>query len=273
MNALKLRGRLQFVAGQIFGRIAKRCLAIVTKHAYGEHGPEISCEARQALQLFSQLVAMKVPREISARTGATWFMFTEANYEPQRDSGAAGVGAVIVDYQGRRCSLISVFLPDHLLTKLNVTNRKTIIFECELFAIFVAMQCWSTKLQDSQVVVCIDNEGVKDALIVCQTSIINATPILCAILQLEFDLRWNAWFSRVPTESNIADAPPRGETQQLIDNGILQCNIDIDGMWTKLLVLATRGNYDQQLVSHVEKKSDARAVAVNLKKQSAKNVI
>ena len=31
--ALRLRGRLQFVSGQIFGRISKRCLAVITKHA------------------------------------------------------------------------------------------------------------------------------------------------------------------------------------------------------------------------------------------------
>ena len=51
-DALRLRGRLQFVAGQIFGRIAKRSLALITKHAYGECGPTISDETRHALKLF-----------------------------------------------------------------------------------------------------------------------------------------------------------------------------------------------------------------------------
>jgi hypothetical protein len=70
-EALKLRGRLQFVAGQIFGRVAKRCLAIVTQHAYGEHGPTISDEARQALQLFHQLINMDVPRTLSLANTTT----------------------------------------------------------------------------------------------------------------------------------------------------------------------------------------------------------
>ena len=51
-DALRLRGRLQFVAGQILGRIAKRSLALITKHAYGECGPTISEETRHALKLF-----------------------------------------------------------------------------------------------------------------------------------------------------------------------------------------------------------------------------
>ena len=100
-DALRLRRRLQFVAGQIFGRIAKRCLAIITKHAYGERGPEISQETRQALQFFLQLVLMDVPREISPRAGAMWYIFTDACYEPQNAAGSAGIGAVIVDQCGK----------------------------------------------------------------------------------------------------------------------------------------------------------------------------
>ena len=76
-EALKLRGRLQFVAGQIFGRVAKRCLAIVTQHAYGDGGPNITNDARLALQLFHQLVNMDVPRTLSLTQCATWFLFTD----------------------------------------------------------------------------------------------------------------------------------------------------------------------------------------------------
>ena len=103
-------------------------------------------------------------------------------------------------------------------------------------------------------VVCTDNEGVKDSLIACQTSSDNATQILCAILQLEFDLRCNAWFSRVPSESNISDAPSRGETQQLLEKGVQQHHIDLDSMWNGLLELATRGSFDQQSMPHADKK-------------------
>ena len=167
----------------------------------------------------------------------------------------------------------SIFLTDDLLTKLNITKRKTIIFECKFFVIFVAMKCWTEQLRNCQVVVCTDNEGVKDSLIACQTSSANAIPLLCAILQLEFDLRWNAWFSRVPTESNISDAPSRGETQQLLDNGVHQYNIDLDHMWDDLLGLATRGGFYQQSVSHAEKtESVAKTVTVSFKKQFGKSV-
>ena len=243
------------MADQVFGRIAKRSLAIITKHAYGEHGPTISTEARHALQLFHQLILMDVPREVSLKTGHTWYILTDACYEPQDTRGPAGIGAVIVDLlSGRYRGFFSIFLTEYLLAKLNITKGKTIIFECELLAIFAAMTCWSKQLQDSQVVVCTDNEGVKDSLIACQTSSYNATPILVALLQLEFDLRWNAWFSRVPSESNIADDPSRGETQQLLEKGVQQYHIDLDSMWNGLLELATRGGFDQHSIPHAGQK-------------------
>ena len=197
---------------------------------------------------------MDVPREVSLTTGSTWYVFTDACYEPQDSQGTAGIGAVLVDQLGRYRGFFSVFLTEDLLAKLNITKRKTIIFECELLAIFVAMTCWSKCLQDSQVVVCTDNEGVKDSLIACQTSSHNATPILVALLQLEFDLRWNAWFSRVPSESNITDDPSRGDTKRLLEKGVQQFPNDLDNMWNGLLELATRGGFDQHSMPHAVKK-------------------
>ena len=34
MDALRLRGRMQFAAGQLFGRLPRRCLSLITQHAY-----------------------------------------------------------------------------------------------------------------------------------------------------------------------------------------------------------------------------------------------
>ena len=139
----------------------------------------------------------------------------------------------------------SIFFTD-LLAKLNITKRKTIIFECEFFAIFVAMRCWTEQLRSCQVVVCTDNEGVKDSLIAYQTSSANAIPLLCAILQLEFDLRWNAWCINTTLIWITCGTTPG---------------------------LATRGGFYQQSVSHAEKtESVAKTVTVNLKKQSGKSV-
>lgn len=48
-DALKLRGRLQFACGQIFGRIPKGALSIVADHAHKSRSDELSPEALFAL--------------------------------------------------------------------------------------------------------------------------------------------------------------------------------------------------------------------------------
>ena len=81
--------------------------------------------------------------------------------------------------------------------------------------------------------------------------------MLSAILQLEFDLTWNAWFSRVPTESNKADDPSRGQIQALLDQTIHQQQVDQTLLWEQMLELATRGGIDQHQDALVGKKKVA----------------
>ena len=84
-------------------------------------------------------------------------------------------------------------------------------------------------------------------------------------------MRWNAWFNRVPSESNIADDPSRGVFQYLIDAGVTRADVNPDEQWSQLLLLATRGGTDQQVATQVE--NDERGqLEENLKKQSGRNV-
>ena len=101
----------------------------------------------------------------------------------------------------------------------NVTSRKTAIFELEFFAIFCPFQVSRNVLRGAQLVVCTDNDGVRDSLIACQTSSVNGEPILEACLKIEYELGVNLWMSRVHTDSNIADDPSRGHVEPLVSSG------------------------------------------------------
>ena len=93
---------------------------------------------------------------------------------------------------------------------------KTIIFECEFFAVFCAIWSWREKLTGCNIVIHIDNDGVRDSFISCHTTNDNAVPILNAFLQLEFEAAMNTWITRVPAESNVADNPSRFDVTSLI---------------------------------------------------------
>ena len=130
-------------------------------------------------------------------------------------------------------------LSDAMLKKVNVTGRKTIIFECEFWVILCAMYSWKQFLSGCNVLAYIDNDGARDSLIACHCSSQNALPILDACIRLEPTLEWNVWFNRVPTESNVADDPSCLEISELQQCGCDQNHLQCENMW--LLLIDERG--------------------------------
>ena len=217
LEALRLRGRMQFASGQIFGRLAKKVLAVITNHAYGSSTSQISADMVKSLVLYKKLLGIDVPRELRVGSERSFFVFTDASFEPDHPSWQAGLGAVLCSGDVQIIQYFSVHADAALREKLNVSRKKTIIFELEFFTIWCALHNWSKWFRDSQVVLYTDNDGVRDCLIACQTDSMNGRQILDACLRAEFELRGNFWFARVPTDSNIADWPSRNELEFFTD--------------------------------------------------------
>ena len=165
-----------------------------------------------ALRFHRSSISASSPRTLDVSTSGVWFVFTDACFDPETFSG---IGAVLVDSLGKLQYFFSQEVSDELLKMINVTSRKTAIFELEFFAIFCSFQMWQNVLRGAQLVVYTDTDGVRDSLIACQTSSVNREPILEACLKIEYELGMNLWMSRVPTDSNIADDPSRGHVEPL----------------------------------------------------------
>ena len=89
-DALKLRGRMQFTAGQVYGRVAKTCLGYVTMHAYSTKGATLSHSTANALALYSNMLTSQGPRSLSCRSTNTWYFFTDASFEMEKDIPTSG---------------------------------------------------------------------------------------------------------------------------------------------------------------------------------------
>ena len=211
-DSLKLRGRMQFTAGQLFGRVAKTCLAKVTNHAYRSGSTDVSDSLASSLPLFKTFLLAQRPRLVSRALSQTWTVFTDASYE-QDESGrpTAGFGGVLVSPSGKPTNFFSFELSGDDLQKLNPAGKKTATFKCEFFAVLVALSLWQKQLTNRQVVFYVDNDGVRDVLISCSTSDPVGHVLLTKVLELEGTLALSSWFTRVPSKSNIADDPSRGE--------------------------------------------------------------
>ena len=124
IDALRLRGGLQFAAGQFAGRIARKSLNVVTKHAYSMCGVDLDDSAVKALKLRKMFISSSAPRTLDSSRSGLWFIFTDACFDPEAFSG---VGAVLVSSDGKLQGYFSQEIHVELLKVINVTSRKTAI--------------------------------------------------------------------------------------------------------------------------------------------------
>ena len=99
-DALKLRGRMQFTAGQVYGRVAKTCLGHVMMHAYSTRGAMLSHVTANALTLYRNMLMNQGPRSLSCMSTNTCYFFTDASFEMEDDIPTAGHGGVLVSPSG-----------------------------------------------------------------------------------------------------------------------------------------------------------------------------
>ena len=236
-EALRLRGRLQFASGQLFGRLAKKAVSVVTEHAY--------CSKSATLDVETMFGVAKTSSCSPVEISQVFLIFTDACFEPGASSVKAGTGAVLVDSSGKVTHFFAANLKVDLVDDISKSQRKTIIFELELFAILCAVIGWRQFITNCAVVVYTDNDGVRDCLISCNTSSSNARPILDLYLKVEF-LFFNAWMSRFPTDSNIADAPSRGDCESLRALGASETDVNVEMVWNDVQEFQMSGGGNDQ---------------------------
>lgn len=195
-QAVRLRGRLQFADGQLFGRLGKLCLKEITLHAFGSSNDSLSERCRFLLKLFGDRLAGGKPRVISMATGSCWYLFTDACYEPGDPTWCCGLGGVLVDMAGQIKQFFSTCLNDSQIEVLGGSKKKTIIFEAELITVIVALRLWLDIIKHSLVVCYIDNNSARDVAISAGGRSKVALALIDVLLQVE---RAGAFFPVVCT--------------------------------------------------------------------------
>ena len=234
-DALKLRGRLQFTSGQLFGRMSRTTLSKVTHHAYRSCNAKVHDDLFAALTWYDKLLIAGKPRLVTCGMQDTWFVFTDASYELESDVPSAGFGGVLVDPKGCCVAHFGFNVKGDQLRRLNPSGKKTIIHECEFLAVAIALRSWKHHLKTKHVVCFIDNNAVRDSLIAAKASGDIASRILECVLLDETENGLMMWFARVPSKSNIADDPSRGCSEVLMRLGSKELSIDVNS-WLDVVV-------------------------------------
>ena len=226
-GALQLRGR-QFSAGQFYGRVARTCLGAITRHAYDSVNAALPPAAMLCLGIYKEILLK--PRVLSMKNSDAWIFFTDACYEPDAAGPYAGLGGVLADPSGQIQRYFSHHLAQEHLRLLNPRACKTLIFKCEFLAVLLALCLWGALVSGAQVLffIFIDNNAVRDNLISCHSNNEVGRCILQRVLSAEQSYSINAWFSRVPSPSNIADEASRNDLKRFVDLGCQRDRANLD---------------------------------------------
>ncbi|CAE7203434.1 unnamed protein product [Symbiodinium sp. CCMP2592] len=207
--ALKLRGRMQFACGQVFGRLAKVCLKHLTDFAYGDLPPNVPANLLHALQGFCGVLKEASPRLVQVMRQEPMFVFTDACFEPSASDWKCGIGGVLFNHRGDLIGSFSHSLCSRHQDLLGAQVQKTIIFPAELLALLCGMRLWLPALKGRPTVFFVDNNCARDVCISGSGRAAVIKALLQVLLKDEESAGIASWYQRVPSPSNPADDPSR----------------------------------------------------------------
>ena len=207
-EAQRLRGRMQFCDGFLFGRASRLSLQAVSKHVHSTSDIVCNEDLWDALLRFRSCLQRSRPRIVTANHQEPFYLFTDACYEPGAD-WCAGLGAVTFNSQGECLGFFSLHVSEELRRRLGEGFKRTIIFELEFLALLVALVHWRERFRNRPLMCYLDNNTSRDVCISGKGRSFIAKALASALLSLEDAGEIRTWFSRVPSPSNIADDPSR----------------------------------------------------------------
>ena len=213
----QLRGRMCFFEGFVFGRVPSTALRCMDRAARsGATKGCLAADVIRALHALLDRLATARPLELSYKSERTFILFTDGACEGHPKVGS--IGGVVIGLHGEPISFFSERLPDSFMQALS-ENSENPIFELELLPVLASYMIWREWIRHSQIVIYIDNTGAKDVLQAATGGHGLGHLILCECLKDENLLGLKPWFSRVPSFSNLADAPSRGDVHALLASG------------------------------------------------------
>ena len=206
-----LFGRIQFMEGQIMGRLGR--LALMELRALCDSGGNLTLGEVETAAFRNLQIRMQsgTPRTISAVPPEGCIcVFTDGACEGSEDFPVCSIGGVMYHLvEGKWCTrFFGCSLPPSIVKRWSDAGKKHLIGPVELYAVVCARRVWATYLNRSRVLLFVDHSGVHAACV----SGSSKDPIWRSLL-VELECAdadpMMGWVARVPSPSNPADAPSR----------------------------------------------------------------
>ena len=207
-DARKIAGRMSFAVGQVFGRLAKACLKVFYS-VIESRSNRLSEDMVRAMEMYVFSLRHDPPRTINLAVLPCAYIYTDASLEPKDGSNVAGLGGVLVGPAGVPMSFFLYFPTGSDLLKLGIDIDSKCIFLLEMLASCLAFKIWAASLKNINLVLYVDNEGAKSAMIAGSSNNRVANEMLKVQVRSECQFGMVPWISCAPSHSNISDHPWR----------------------------------------------------------------
>ena len=213
-QAGKLRGKLMFGASQLWGKVERAFLRALSDRQYSRRTTDTSLTPALLYSLYKwrALVMHGPPRPIpgsgSRKSDVVIFTDGSAPSSSPKDPATEMIGGVMFTREDSP-KQFSSDVPKPIVQRW--FPRKTQICMIELLAAVVAVQTFREEIRGKLVLLFIDSEPVEAALIKGYSAKEDVCELVGLFWDLVLELRCSVYIDRVPTDSNPADNPSRGD--------------------------------------------------------------
>ena len=215
-EAATLHGQLNFAQGQYYGCSMKPAMSFLQtvmktswKNSYSQD-LIVMCT-----YLITSLVTCP-PRVISTTDSKQpALLFTDGAFEVESGVGLGSSGLVFHDPLCGLKEVAEIDVPQSLISYWGRGGEKQLIAFLELWPALLGLHTYGPGVRGRRLLVFIDNNGVRDALIKGSSPLIDLFTML-SLCSLTVSVNSvSAWFTRIPSASNPADDPSRGEPERM----------------------------------------------------------
>ncbi len=206
--ASELHGKLNFAQNQIFGRAGLPAIREISNRANDpSRAHELTERLVKALLFLKDHLQNAPPRVITAcDPSKNLIVFSDGAFEKE----VATWGFFIFDTADDTCITEGGTISAELTRAWMNSVGDQIITQVELFAVLIARVQLEKATRGRKVVYFIDNDAARDSLIKGYSDSKASMNVIYQFFALERTSPSSLWFARVPSHSNVSDAPSRG---------------------------------------------------------------
>ena len=205
----EIKGKCQFAANQMFGRVATGPLHQMSVHQFRCHSGLMGNVFCTALNDFKELLQNSIPRQLKFHADTKpVFIFSDGACEGSQ-RGHVTVGAVCYDSSDKTSVMFGTRVDQDVVAFWQSEGNIQTIGQAELLPVLMARTKFQEMLRHRRVFVFIDNDAARHGLIKGCSDSFASDAIIRKVVQLDATAQNWIWYARVPSASNPGDGPSR----------------------------------------------------------------